>query len=338
MNLTTQSDQKFQSVNIQIDQERKCSLLVPLSFTAADIRALLVERKVKLPKIIHFLNAEGYPVLIGDESKISLDKLVVMDDTQCIIHLKTEASSSYRSFIVSMLGAVILLIAIMMAYPSKTISPSIIGPPVPSSKIIADDIIENQSGKTILVKTDDNAATIGQKNSIHSSFGVMYNEWKDQRETLKKDYEWYNTMKSGQKCAGHFDERLVYSMKAVKDTPEAIRKFTEAEYEAWPEVVRKKIDPDSQQKGAISENVDNFGQEAGGKITNNLYVVTWRRDDDGNVEIHTFATIFERTTSSNCRFNEEFWNGKREKIENAKKYYLMQKMENNPVYRPHLLE
>jgi len=68
-----------------------------------------------------------------------------------------------------------------------------------------------------------------------------------------------------------------------------------------------------------------------------MYLAAWKREENNTVHIHTYATIFERTAGHGCRFNPEYWSGKKDKITNAKKYFLLTKVKTNPGYKNFLI-
>ncbi|UJR06853.1 hypothetical protein I4U23_011142 [Adineta vaga] len=138
-------------------------------------------------------------------------------------------------------------------------------------------------------------------------------------------------------CDGNFNERVIFSMKRILNTPSSIESFTKTTFENWPQALKSRIDIENQldgienEDGGVTESINN------GKISDNMYLIAWKREADDIIGIQTYVTIFERTAGNNCKFNDKFWTENREKVLNAKKYFLLQKIESNPVYKQFLL-
>jgi hypothetical protein len=138
-------------------------------------------------------------------------------------------------------------------------------------------------------------------------------------------------------CPGHFDEKVMNSDNIIRDTPESIQEFTHDEFQDWPQKMRVRLNIQNRLKSAVNDDGDEFGLNSIGKIASNMYLAAWRREEDNTIHIQTYVTIFERTAGTNCYFTPEYWSGHRDKITNAKKYYLLTKLKTNPAFKNFLM-
>jgi hypothetical protein len=129
----------------------------------------------------------------------------------------------------------------------------------------------------------------------------------------------------------------MHSNKLIKDTSESIKTFTVTTFRDWPEKVRTVINIENDLEGAVDIDDSPSSLAINGKMQSNMYLVAWKREEKGTIRIHTHVTIFERTAGENCVFNPEYWSGNMQKMKNAKKYFLLDKIRTNPVYKTFLL-
>ncbi len=197
--------------------------------------------------------------------------------------------------------------------------------------------IENKTdGAEVLISTKRGVEKV-EANNYNHDYAVIIDDWIQNRNIYQKDYQWYNNMKSTSgKCAGHFNEKVEHSNNIIDDTSESIKDFIASDFQDWPQDLLVKINLKKRQS-AVDIHQDDFDFKTNGKIRTNMYLVAWKRRNDNTIQIHTYVTIFERTAGDGCKFIEDYWSGSRERIINAKKYYLLLKIEENPVYREFLL-
>lgn len=358
---------------IQVNGEKTARIQCTLSKTVAELRKILSCEKIPLPKNAEFLDAQGYPVSLSVEELLQINVLIIPNNDDNIIHLRVIKTStnvddqrSNKKFvrvlviILTILGSIyyvsdennrrLLVNNQLCPLFIKLNSPKLMyqfecsanengdesDTYINTKTYLGDQIKEKSDGTEVLVNTKKGLKKVETK--VYNEYYMgMINDWVRNRDAYKKDYEWYNTMRSTSgNCAGKFDERVIFSAKRIKNTSSSIELFTTNAFESWPQALISRIDIENQLDGIDNEDGGGTEFENNGKISDNMYLVAWKREDD-TIRIQTYVVIFERTAGDNCKFTEEYWSGQREKVHNAKKYFLLQKIESNPVYKEFLI-
>jgi hypothetical protein len=354
-------------ISIQVNGNKTARVRSNLSITVADFRASLLAQGVQLPENAQFLDAQGYPVSSINEQSLNIrDVLVSTGDGQTIMLRIREPAANVvpqRSTIMNKTWFIILFIAIpLFAYylgssgNRKSImcpvlvrmnSNSLVekfscnpdpNPPdndtyTDTADYLKEKIMTGSNGTEILISTKKGLEKVDSKDNGY--FVSVYEDWVQNETTYKADYEWYNGMVANWgHCPGRFDEKIINSDNIILDTLESIQEFTSDEFQEWPQKIRVKLNIKNRVNGSVNDDGDEFSQDENGKIASNMYLAAWRRPLNGTtVHIQTYATIFERTAGQNCHFNPHYWSGHRDRITNAKKYYLLTKVKSNPAFR-----
>lgn len=358
---------------IQIDGKKTASVKLALSKTIPELRKVLLAQEVQLPSNVQFLDAQDYPVSVINEKSVNISDLVVATEHGKIIQLRTKEHTktidTQRSKIMTGKNIIIFITILYFSYymsnedNRKTLIHKQLCPlfiefnfnvlydkfncstgnnrPAPviyinTTGYLTGQIKNNTNGTEILISTEKGVEKLNSTD--HNQYYVgMIGDWTKNKAEYKKDYEWYNNMKSAWgHCPGQFNEKVEHSNNLIENTPESIKEFTESEFNGWPQNLTTRINLKRLQS-ALDSNDDKFDLGTNGKIASNMYLIAWRREKDNTILIHTYVTIFERTAGHDCHFVPEYWTGQRERINNAKKYYLLTKIESNPVYKEFLL-
>lgn len=356
-------------ISIQIDGKKTARVQCIGSITAAELRDILLIEKVQLPRNSQFLDAQDYPVLVAEEKLLKINNLITSTEDDNIIKLRTIESTTkvdnQSSTTATVPKKVIpFLVILFLAFFLNTsngelfihnrLCPIFIQFNISvlfdryqcsinnSTNKNTTDYLLNQmknmdSGIKVLVSNKNSVAEIEPK-TYNQEYVTMINDWVNNRSMYQKDYAWYNTMKSPSgDCERKFNERVEFSMKDIKDTVDSIEKFSGNAFKDWPQNLIDRIDLINQINGIENINDDAMSFEYNGQIRDNMYLVAWRRNKD-TIRIQTYITIFERKAGYKCKFDEDFWSNNRERINNAKKYFLLLKIESNPVYKEFLLK
>ena len=209
---------------------------------------------------------------------------------------------------------------------------------VKTKEYLKKQIESKQNGTEILVDTDKGLKTIDQS-ANDQDYASIINDWKNNRQEYEEDYKWYHVTSSpGDVCAGTFDERVVFSMKTIENAPESIKIFAEKNFQGWPQNLIDRIDLKYELSGIENEDGGVTEYTINGKISDNLYLVAWKREENNTIiRIQTYNVIFERTPGQSCKFTETYFSSQMERVLNAKKYFLLLKVEENPLYKKFLL-
>ena len=361
-------------ISIQVNGEKTARIQCTLSKTVEELRKILSCEEIPLPKNARFLDAQGYPVSLSDEKLRQVNELIILNNDDNIIHLRVTGSSTNidgqrsNKNIVRKVVIVLTILGLIYYISDKNNRQSLVNDQlcplfiklnssqlmdqfkcsanengdesdtyINTKTYLEDQIKEKSDGTEVLVKTKKGLKRVESKVYDENYMG-MINDWVKNRDAYRKDYEWYNSMSSTNgNCAGKFNERVVFSAKRIKNTSSSIESFTAATFESWPQALKSRIDIENQLDGIDNEDGGDTDYGKNGKIFDNMYLVAWKREQDDTIRIQTYVTIFERTAGENCKFNEKYWSGQRARVQNAKKYFLLQKIESNPVYKEFLL-
>ena len=127
-------------------------------------------------------------------------------------------------------------------------------------------------------------------------------------------------------------------MKTIENAPESIKIFAEKNFQGWPQNLTDRIDLKYALSGIENEDGGVTEYTINGKISDNLYLVAWKREENNTIiRIQTYNVIFERTPGQSCKFTETYFSSQMERVLNAKKYFLLLKVEENPLYKKFLL-
>jgi len=201
------------------------------------------------------------------------------------------------------------------------------------------DQVTNLDRGIILFENAGNGIKEAHLTGLNLDYMTIYNEWVENKMKYKVDYDWYGNMKSTQgHCPDNFNEKVKFSSFGIKNTPESISKFMKNHFLDWPQQLKAEINLEDPHGMLNDDDGVNFDSDVNGKISTNMYLIAWKREEnDTIVQIQTYIIVFERKVGGGCHFNPQFWTGNRDKINNAKKYFLLTKVESNPVYKTFLI-
>ena len=353
-------------IYVEIDGEKVARVESALTDTAADLRNILLAQDIQQTVDAQFLDAKQYPLSLQSEKTIKISDLIAVSTSDAnVVQLATRRCPatvvpqlpSRMTFSRVMVTATILGLIYFISSngDAKTMLRKQVCPWLNESEssivlnflncsigrnvsnYLEGQIREVDHGQEIFVNTGSDMEKVDL--SAHALNSItMYDDWVKNEATYKADYEWYTNMKSDLgHCAGHFSERIVHSNKLINDNSDSIKKFTDSAFEDWPQKLRKKINIENELEGAIDDDADDVGLATNDKISTNMYVVAWKRGENGTIRIHAYVTIFERTAGHDCHFNADYWSGNKDKITNAKKYFMLTKVRTNPIYKNFLL-
>ena len=348
---------------IQIDGKETARVKILQSKTAADLRAILLLRNIELPPDAHFVDVNNCSVPVISETLVSIRELVTSTNYGDIIKLKTKICSATierpkKTIIARIMPVIVFLLFRCVILTGSDFEEMVkkrvsalwmldeLSPPndIPrrhtyqrTSVYLKEKITHVDNGMEVLMGREAEIAQ-GPTADINYQHVTMYSDWLTHKAEYKKDYDWYTNMKASHgHCAGSFNERVMHSNVMIKDTPDAIRKFSKSEFHDWPQKMKMKIDLENTLKAIRDDDGDDLTLITDGKISSNMYMVAWARDGNNAIHILTYVTIFQRTPGANCHFNQDYWSGQNDRIKNAKKYFLLTKIESNPVYKRFLL-